>query len=295
MQSSSDRWHATLFPSESRPVVSQGHVIQVTELEAKVEERTTELAHRTAQLEQRTHQLEAFSYSVSHDLRAPLRAITGFAEILSSRYRGALDEKGRHFLDNILEASEHMSRLIEDMLSYSRLGRAAIAVKATSLEDVLDVIGRNLQAHAAQLGVTITVAKDLPEVLADRTLLSQIFSNLLDNAVTYRRSDVPATVEVSWIADGDDVVIRVADNGIGIDAKHFDRIFEVFQRLHGQDEYAGTGIGLSVVRKAAEMLGGSVAVYSALGVGTTFEVRLKRAGDASEVGCSAAAPAFDER
>jgi len=256
---------------------TEGNAIQFTKLEAKVHERTTELAHRTAQLEQRTHQLEAFSYSVSHDLRAPLRAINGFAKILSSRYRAGLDERGNHFLDNILEASEHMSRLIEDMLSYSRLGRSAVALQSVSLQDVLRIAERDLQTHATTLGVTINIADDLPDVMADRTLLSQIFTNLLDNALTYRRLNVPSIVTVSWVADGEDAVISVGDNGIGIDRRHFDKIFEVFQRLHGQEDYPGTGIGLAVVRKAAEMLGGSVSVRSTTGVGSTFVVRLIRA------------------
>jgi len=244
------------------------------DLELKVQERTAELAHRTAQLEERTHQLEAFSYSVSHDLRAPLRAISGFAHILSQRYSASLDDQGKHFLENIVEASSHMSRLIDDMLNYSRLGRAAIVLKPTDLQEVFATIERNLPAST--IGSTLKIAKDLPKVMGDRTLLSQIFTNLVDNALKYCEIDTPPVVEVTWAEDNDDLLIRVADQGIGIESQFFEKIFEVFQRLHAQDSYAGTGIGLSVVRKACELQDGSVSVESALGVGSTFTVRLKR-------------------
>jgi light-regulated signal transduction histidine kinase (bacteriophytochrome) len=245
----------------------------VSDLESKVQARTAELAERTAQLEQRTHQLEAFSYSVSHDLRAPLRAISGFAHILSQRHGGSLDEKGRHCLNNILEASSHMARLIDDMLNYSRLGRAAIVLKPTDLQQILSVIERNL--HGVAPG-TVEIASDLPLVLGDATLLSQIFTNLIDNGLKYRKSEVPPTVKVSWAEEGDMVNVQVTDNGIGIDKKYFEKVFEVFQRLHSQDQFPGTGIGLSVVRKACELQDATVSLESALGVGSTFSVHLKR-------------------
>jgi light-regulated signal transduction histidine kinase (bacteriophytochrome) len=258
----------------------------VDNLEAKVQERTAELALKTTQLEERTHQLEAFSYSVSHDLRAPLRAISGFAHILSQRYAVSLDEKGQHFLENIIEASSHMSQLIDDMLSYSRLGRAAIAHKTTELRDIFDVIVRNVRDKVAEQNAALTIATDLPAVTGDRTLLSQIFTNLIDNALKYRRAKVPALVDVSWITDCDFVIVSVSDNGIGIEERSFEKIFDVFQRLHSQDEYPGTGIGLSVVRKACELQDGSVSVESTVGVGSTFHVRLKLAPKNSETQAS---------
>jgi light-regulated signal transduction histidine kinase (bacteriophytochrome) len=245
----------------------------VSDLESKVQARTAELAERTAQLEQRTHQLEAFSYSVSHDLRAPLRAISGFAHILSQRHAASLDEKGKHCIDNILEASSHMARLIDDMLNYSRLGRAAIVLKPTDLHQMLLFIKRNLDGVPSG---TVDIPDDIPAVMGDATLLSQIFTNLIDNGLKYRKSDVPPTVTISWTENDDCVTVHVTDNGIGIDRKHFDKIFEVFQRLHGQDQFPGTGIGLSVVRKACELQDATVSLESTLGVGTTFSVHLKR-------------------
>jgi len=246
------------------------------DLETQVMERTVELAQRTAELQARSQQLEAFCYSVSHDLRAPLRAINGFAEILSKRYRTVLDEKGSHYLDNIVAASAHMGRLIEDLLTYSRLGQSAIILKPIALSEVMEIVIRNLAARASEQGVKIQVASNLPLVTGDRTLLSQIFTNLLDNAITYRRPDLPGVVTLSWVAVGETVVISVSDNGIGIDAAHFERIFEVFQRLHTQEQYPGTGVGLAVVMRATQLQRGAVRVESTLGKGSTFHITLER-------------------
>lgn len=246
-------------------------------------ERTQELAQRTAELEERSQQLESFSYSVSHDLRAPLRAISGFAQILARRHRQDLDEQGKHYLDNIVDASEHMGRLIDDLLTYSRLGRSEIILKPVALSEVLPILIRNFEGRAQELGVKMEFADDLPLVMGDRTLLSQILTNLLDNAISYRRTDVPSVVILSWTAEGDNVVLKVSDNGIGIAAAHFERIFEVFQRLHTQEEYPGTGIGLAVVLRAAQLQQGAVRVESTVGMGSTFYVTLKRAATPTSV------------
>ncbi len=246
------------------------------ELEARVRDRTRELALRSEQLENRTRDLESFSYSVSHDLRAPLRAISGFAQILSRRHRERLNEQGRHYLDNIVEASAHMGRLIDDLLSYSRLGRRAVVLKPTRLADVFAEVERSLAPRAADLGATLRIADDLPEVQGDWTLLSQIFTNLLDNALTYGKIGVPVTAAVTWKSGTDAVIVSVSDNGIGIEAGHFEKIFNVFQRLHSQDEYPGTGIGLAVVKKSVDMQNGRVWVDSAVGAGTIFHVQLPK-------------------
>ena len=240
-------------------------------LEARVTERTSELAERSAQL-------ESFSYSVSHDLRAPLRAINGFAQILARRYRASMDDDAKHFVDNIVQASTHMGRLIDDLLNYSRLGRKAIVLKPVSLAQVLDNIRNTLQPRFTETGATLQIAADLPVLTGDWTLLTQTFTNLIDNALTYRKADVPLQVSLQWRnSDDGQVVISVADNGIGIAAEHFEKIFSVFQRLHNQHEYPGTGIGLSVVQKAIGMLDGKVWLESAVGIGTTFYVQLPAA------------------
>jgi PAS domain S-box-containing protein len=224
----------------------------------------------------RIRQLEAFSYSVSHDLRAPLRAISGFAEILIKRHGDRLDPKGLHYLDNIVVASRQMGALIDDLLDYSRLGHKAITLMAVDLQPLLSAVMRGFEGKAAELGADIRVSDTLPVVYGDHTLLTQIFTNLVDNALVYRRPNVPPTIEVTWTSSENSVtvVISVSDNGIGIAEENFERIFNVFERLHGDEVYPGTGIGLAVVKRAVDLVGGKISVESKVGSGSTFHVRL---------------------
>ncbi len=252
---------------------------QLKQRTLELEQRSRQLEERSAQLEKTNQQLESFSYSVSHDLRAPLRAVSGFAQILARRHRDSLNEEGRHFLDNIVQAGAHMGQLIDDLLSYSRLGRKAVNLKPIPLAQVMDSIRLTLQPRVAETGATLSIPQDLPGVSGDGTLLRQIFTNLVDNALTYRKPGVPAQISVQWRRDDDgQIVVSVTDNGIGIAAEHHSGIFNVFQRLHSQDDYPGTGIGLAVVQRAAEMQGGRVWVESTPGAGSTFHVQLPAAG-----------------
>lgn len=258
--------------------------LRTRELESRtqeLEQRTRELEaanhtllERTEQLQSANAELESFSYSVSHDLRAPLRAIIGFAQILARRHQQSLSEDGRHYLDNIVQASAQMGQLIDDLLNYASLGRKAVVLKPIALVDVLAEIRRNLEPRLGETGADLRIADDLPIVRGDWTLLSQIFLNLFDNALTYRKPDVVPSIKLAWRLQGDQCVVSVADNGIGIKSEHFGRIFSVFQRLHSQEEYPGTGIGLAVVKRAATMQEGDVWVESTPGAGSTFHVQL---------------------
>lgn len=244
---------------------------EIRRLNAELEGRIIE---RTAQLEAANKELEAFAYSVSHDLRAPLRAINSFAEIIARRHRESLNEEGRHYFDNIVEASSQMGLLIDDLLTYSRLGRRAVRHQPVPLGDLLAQVTENLADRVAETGAHLSIPDHLPVVYGDWTLLSQVFTNLLDNALTYHRPGVPPRVVVSCQTEAAHIVVRVADNGIGIPPEFHEKAFNVFQRLHSQDDYPGTGIGLAVVKRSAELLGGQVWVESVVGEGSTFSVEL---------------------
>lgn len=239
------------------------------ELEQRVRERTTQLEHAN-------RELELFSYSVSHDLRAPLRAIQGFAEIIVRRHRATLNEEAARYFDNIVLASEQMNQLIIDLLAYARLGRGGMPrLRAIALDSFLAEVITNLTPQIVEAQAQIHVAEALPIVLGDNTLLKQIFTNLLENAIIYHRVGVPPVIDISYTIEAEYAIIRVIDNGIGIPAEFHEKIFHIFQRLYSQDQYPGTGIGLAIVRKSVEMLNGSVWVELKEGQGSVFCVKLK--------------------
>ena len=233
------------------------------------------LEGKSRELEAANKELEAFTYSVSHDLRAPLRAISGFAQIISKRHRSSLNKEGRHYFDNIVQASAHMGTLIDDLLEYARVGRKGVQFQQVSLKDSITQVLGILSDQITEADAQISLPEEMPTIQADKTLLEQIFSNLIGNALIYHRPDVTPHITVSSQKENSHIIVTVSDNGIGIPPEFQDKIFTIFQRLHGQDEYPGTGIGLSVVKKSVKLLGGQVWVQSEEGEGSTFYVRLK--------------------
>ena len=255
------------------------YVVKPLQVEEVMARANAQLALRAMhrQLTAANRELEAFSYSVSHDLRAPLRAISSFAQILRKDYRDNLDEDGQRYLETIIATSARMGTLIEDLLLYARTSRAASAAVAVPLAPLVQHLATIFSERIASAGARLEVVEPLATPLGDSTLLGQILNNLVDNALTYRCRQGTPEIKISSQRQGEEVLIRVADNGIGIEPEYHEKIFQVFQRLHSTDEYPGTGLGLAIVAKAARAMEGSVTVDSSPGRGSTFTIRLRAA------------------
>jgi two-component system sensor histidine kinase/response regulator len=236
-----------------------------------------ELERRTEQLTAANEELEAFAYSVSHDLRAPLRAINGFVQILGERCGANLSQEGLDCVRKVQFASKRMDVLIQDLLSYARTGRGSVRAMPVPLLPLIKELECTFGERLTGTDTHFEVSQPLATPLGDPTLIQQILMNLLDNALKYRRRDVVLELELASTATGEQVLIQLADNGIGMPAEYQQQIFQVFQRLHHEHEYPGTGIGLAIVAKAARAMGGEVTVASSPGQGSTFTVRLPAA------------------
>ncbi|MGH9798353.1 MAG: ATP-binding protein, partial [Candidatus Polarisedimenticolia bacterium] len=247
-------------------------------LAALVQERQRvreELERQAVELARSNTELEQFAYAASHDLKEPLRMVTLFLELLSKRYRGRLDQEADEFIKYAVDGAEKMSRLIDNVLAFSRAGTAERSTAPARSDEALQRALRTLSSAVAESGAVITSGV-LPTVLADPSQLTQVFQNLLSNALKFRSAGAPE-VHVGAERDGGEWTFSVRDNGIGIEPEHSERIFKIFQRLHGRDGYPGTGIGLAICRKIVERHGGRIWVVSERGKGATFRFSLPAA------------------
>jgi light-regulated signal transduction histidine kinase (bacteriophytochrome) len=222
-------------------------------------------------------ELESFAYSVSHDLRAPLRHIAGYAELLRRQASSVLDEKSHRFLDTIMESSKRMGILIDDLLAFSRIGRAETNKTVVKLDQLVDEIVAELRQDLSDREITWKTAR-LPACHGDRAMLRLALVNLISNAVKFTRARKPAEIEIGC-NDGarDEVEIFVRDNGAGFDMQYQNKLFGVFQRLHLAEEFEGTGIGLATVQRIIQRHGGTVRAEGAVDRGATFYVTLPKA------------------
>lgn len=249
--------------------------------EQQIAELNEHLRHHAEQVEAANKELEAFSYSVSHDLRAPLRHIDGFSDLLGRHAGASLDEKGRRYLETISGSAKSMGRLIDDLLDFSRIGRSEFRASAVDLSRLAEDVRRGMESDAGNRSVTWCIAP-LPVVQGDPAMLRLVFTNLFSNALKYTGTRDAARIEVEAQASAGEDVIFVKDNGVGFDMAYAHKLFGVFQRLHGDGEFEGTGIGLANVRRIIHRHGGRTWAEGAPDAGATFYVSIPRAADARE-------------
>jgi PAS domain S-box-containing protein len=227
------------------------------------------LVKTVGELKRSNDELQQFAYVSSHDLQEPLRMVSSYTQLLAKRYKGRLDSDADEFIGFAVDGCNRMQGLIQDLLAYSRAGANGKALREISGENALKVALTNLRTSVEQSGAVVT-HDSLPAIRTDETLLTQVFQNLVGNAIKYRRAESPQVHVSASKNGGNEWIFSVRDNGLGIDPQYFDRIFILFQRLHGRDEFEGTGIGLAICKKILERLGGRIWVESQPEKGSTF-------------------------
>ncbi len=256
-------------------------ITEVKLSEQAIRELNAELQGKAAQLESSNRELESFSYSVSHDLRAPLRAIDGFAEIIEEDYRDKLDDECKRYLGVIRQNSKRMGELIDDLLSFSRLGRQPVARAEVNIESLVREVINEIEAGQAALGrqgvkTPLIEVGPLPPAQGDRTLLRQVWTNLISNAIKYSSKTADPRIQIQGSPAEGENQYSVRDNGVGFNMEYVQKLFGVFQRLHRADEFAGTGVGLAIVHRIVTRHGGKVWAQGKINEGAVFSFTLPR-------------------
>ncbi len=273
-----------LRDSEGRPQYLLGISDDITEqkrTEEAIRTLNANLEVRANQLEAANKELESFSYSVSHDLRAPLRAIDGFSKIFEEDYGGHVDDEGRRLLTVVRDNSQRMGVLIDDLLAFSRLGRQSLSTERVDMKSLVVEALDSIRAADPGIDASTVVIRDLPATTADPALLKQVWVNLLSNALKYSSTRDAPQIEVGFLAAAtahDHVTYFVKDNGVGFDMRYYDKLFGVFQRLHRIEEFSGTGVGLAIVHRLVTRHGGRVWAEAELDKGATFFFSLPGGG-----------------
>jgi PAS domain S-box-containing protein len=238
--------------------------------EQEIQRLNQELVRRSSELEVINKELEAFAYSVSHDLRAPLRHMAGYTELLQKKTSSVIDEKGKHFIAMILDSAKRMGNLIDDLLAFSRIGRAETQQRLVNLDQVVKEVLTEVRQEAEGRRIVWKVGT-LPEFYGDQSMLRLVLINLISNAIKFTRTRTQAEIEIgSSEENGSELIVFVKDNGVGFDMKYVNKLFGVFQRLHQSGEFEGTGIGLATVQRIINRHGGRVWAEGAVEGGATF-------------------------
>ena len=244
----------------------------IVELNIGLERKITE---RTAQLEEANKDLESFSYSVSHDLRAPLRAINRFTQLLTEDFSHQLDDESRSLLDDIIRNSKQMGSLIDNLLEFSHIGKLSLSVVDVNVEKLVDSVILEQRQHDPERNIKLQIKK-LQNIKGDKNMLKQVFINLISNAFKYTRKIKDAVVEIGSYVEGSSCVYYVKDNGAGFNMKYYPRLFGVFQRLHSSSEFEGTGVGLAIIQRIVTKHGGKIWAESGIGEGACFYISLPK-------------------
>ena len=250
-------------------------VTRRVEAERSLRDYARRLEERGRELESANHELDSFSYSVSHDLRAPLRAIDGFSRILAEEHAATLDGEALRLLDVIRKNTRKMAQLIDDLLAFSRLGRKAMGAAEVDMTALVQQIVADAVKAEPDRRLDVQIG-ELPPAIADRVLIEQVWVNLISNAVKYTRGREDATIRIDGAIEADQIVYRISDNGVGFDMRFANKLFGVFQRLHSASEFEGTGVGLALVRRIVIRHGGWISADGRPGAGATFEFALPR-------------------
>ena len=255
----------------------QAELEQRQQREAEVRKLNQELTLRAGELVAANKELESFAYSVSHDLRAPLRHLVGYSELLQKHVSGSLDDKGQRYVQTILESGKRMGNLIDDLLAFSRIGRAESRTTEVNLQQLVKEVVSEIGQQTKGQDISWRIGS-LPVCYGDRSLLKLVVVNLLSNAVKFSSTRHPAKIEVGSV-DGstDNTEVFVRDNGVGFEMQYVNKLFGVFQRLHRADEFEGTGIGLATVQRIIHRHGGTVRAEGAVDQGATFYFSLPKA------------------
>ena len=261
-------------------------IMDISERKRKEEELENYRKHledlvkrRTAGLEAKNKELEVFTYSVSHDLKAPLRGIDGYSRLLEEEYSDKLDEEGLLFLNNVRQSAAQMNLLIEDLLAYSRMERRQLQPVSIAVRPMIDTLVSQKSHDIEACNIRISVNLPFEVMTSDLETLRQVLDNYLDNAIKFMKKDSSGVVEVGGKENQESWTLWVKDNGIGFDPQYHDRIFNIFQRLHRSEDYPGTGVGLAIVRKAVERIDGRVWAESEIGKGSVFFISIPKKRD----------------